>query len=111
MTDAPTLWSVAEARAARDAALERVHDAPWASFAMQALQTVARREPTLSSEDEWKQLDSQGIPRPPEQRCIGPVMVRGVREGLIAPLGYTTGSDPRHHADICRTYRSRVFRR
>lgn len=110
VTDAPTLWSAAAAREARDEALERVADPPWQSFAMQALQTVAQREPVVTSDMVWMQLDAMGIPRPLEARAMGPVMVAAVRSGLLEPLGYTQGTNPKHHADIQRTYRSRLER-
>ena len=31
-----------------------------------------------------------------------------VRAGVIAPIGYTRGTNPRHHADVARVYASRV---
>lgn len=108
MTDAPTLWSVAEGRARRDAALEAVADPPWSSFANRALEAVARRQPVVTSDDVWAELERMGIPEPGEKRAIGPVMVAGTKAGLIAPLGYTTGTNPKHHADVMRTYRSRL---
>lgn len=105
---AETLWDLAAAREARDEALERVHDAPWASFAWPALEAVARRQAVVTSDDLWKELDRRGIPRPIEGRAAGPVMLRGVREGLIQPLGFTTGTNRKHHGDVMRTYQSRL---
>lgn len=110
MTDT-TLWDVAEGRARRDEALERVADPPWSSFANRALQAVARRQPVVTSDDVWAELERMGIPSPGEKRAMGPVMVAGTREGWITPLGYTTGTNPKHHADVMRTYRSQVFGR
>lgn len=104
----PTLWDRTEARAARDEAVRAVaaSEAPWVAVAFDALVRVARRRDTLSSEDVWLELDMAGVPRPTEGRAMGPVMVRGVREGVIRLAGFTTGTDPKHHGDILRTYRS-----
>lgn len=102
-----TLWDRTEARAARDDAVRAVaaSEAPWVAVAYDALLAVARRQDTLSSEDVWRHLDAAGMPRPAEGRAMGPVMVRGVREGVIRLAGFTTGTDPKHHSDILRTYR------
>jgi hypothetical protein len=101
-----SLW---EGRARRDEALERVqrHSSPWRALAYQALERVADRLPYLTSDDVWDELLVMEVPRPEEARAIGPVMVKGVRAGLIVPDGYVTGRDPRHHADVARRYRSR----
>jgi hypothetical protein len=106
-----TLWDLEQGRALRDEALERVHNPPWASFANLALRAVAGRQQVVTSDDVWAELERIGIPEPGEKRAIGPVMVAGVRAGWIEPLGYTTGTNPKHHADVMRTYRSRVYGR
>lgn len=106
-----TLWDV---RQARDEALDRVStpsSAPWRSLAFDALLGVACNQPTVVSDDVWDELDRLGIPRPEEGRAMGPVMLRGIREGIIAPEGFQTGRNPRHHGDLMRTYRSLVYRR
>lgn len=107
-----TIWEAAEAAAARDAALSKVEErsAPWRAVAWDALMAVAKRTVVLSSEDVWDELDRWGIPRPVEPRSIGPVMMRAVKEGVLEPLGYDRGTDPKHHRDILRTYRSAVTR-
>ncbi len=111
-TSQATLWDRTEARAARDEAVRTVaaSEAPWVAVAFDALCAVARRQQFLSSEDVWVELDRMGIPRPAEGRAMGPVMVRGTREGVIRLAGFTTGTDPRHHSDILRTYRSELYR-
>lgn len=108
----PTLWDRSEAQAARDDAVRAVaaSEAPWVAVAFDALCAVARRQPTLSSEDVWVETERMGIPRPVEARAMGPVMKRGVRDGVIRLAGFTTGTDPRHHSDILRTYRSELYR-
>lgn len=97
-------------RELRDAAMEAVDDPPWRSFADRALLAVARRQSEVTSDDVWLELLNMGIPRPLEGRAMGPVMASAVRAGTLIPSGYTSGKDPRHHADVMRTYRSTVYR-
>ena len=107
------LWTDgAEAIRARDAALAQVevHSAPWRVVAFDALVAVAKRDAEVSSESVWAELDRWGVSPPPEPRAIGPVLLRAVREGVLAPKGYSRGTDPKHHRDILRTYRSLVVR-
>lgn len=108
-----SLWTDgAAAIAARDEGMSRVEvrSAPWRVVAWDALIAVARRTVVLSSEDVWRELDRMGVSRPIEPRAIGPVMMRAVREGVLTPLGYERGTDPKHHRDILRVYRSTVSR-
>lgn len=94
----------------RDEALERVDNNPaWKSFAVPALEAVARRQTELTSEDVWDELDSMGIPRPTEGRVMGPVFMAAVKAGTIVPLGYTLATNPKHHAMPKHTYRSAIF--
>ena len=113
MTHLATLWDAArEAAEARDAALLQVQaNAPaWSVVAYDVLREIAGTHRTLSSEDLWKALDERHVPRPVEGRAIGPVLMRAVREGLLEGAGYARGTDPKHHRDILRTYRSLVVR-
>ncbi len=105
-----SLWDHEAALAARDEAMARVesHSPHWRVFADLALRAVARRQDRLTSEDVWRELDRQGIPRPPEPRALGVVMRNGIRSELIRPDGWTTSTDPNSHADPMRTYRSLV---
>lgn len=41
--------------------------------------------------------DSQGLPRPPDQRAWGAVMVRAARSGVCKKIGWATATDPRVH--------------
>lgn len=107
-----SLWDPQPAAAARDEALARVesHSPHWRVFADLAVRAVARRQTRLSSEDVWRELDRQGVPRPPEPRALGVVMRKAIREELIRPDGWTTSTDPKSHADPMRLYRSLVAR-
>jgi hypothetical protein len=100
-----TLW---EAWERRDEAIDRVQrrTSAWRALAYQALEDVARRQFYVTSDDVWDELFLRNVPRPDEGRAMGPVMQKGVREGLLIPDGYVTGRDPRHHADVARRYRS-----
>jgi len=102
------LFDLSAGRAARDAAVAAVADPPWQSFAVIAVETVACAQGRVTSDDVWAELDRMGIPRPPEGRAMGPVMTWAVRSGLLTPEGYTQGTNPRHHADVMRVYRSLV---
>lgn len=105
----PTLWDdPAAGVAARDEAMSRVEErsAPWRAVAWDVLMDLARTRETLTSDDLFIELERRHIPRPVEARAAGPVMQRGIREGVLVPIGYTAGRDPRHHRDVARLYRS-----
>lgn len=93
----------------RDEAMERVDNPPWRAFADRALLSVARTYGVVTSEDVWQELDRMGIPRPAEARCMGPCMAAAVKAETLEPTGYQRSSDPRHHADVMRVYRSRLL--
>jgi hypothetical protein len=106
----PSIWDVAAARASRDMAVAdvEVRAAPWVAVAREALLAVAERQVSLTSDDVWQELERRGVPAPEEGRAMGPVMKRAMREGVIEPVGYTQGTNPKHHADVMRVYRSLV---
>ena len=108
MSDGPTIWDLDAARDARDEAITNVSvtSVPWRTVAYEALLAVAAAQDTVTSDDVWKELERRDIPRPPEGRAMGPVMMQGVRDEVITPDGYTQGADPRHHADVMRVYRA-----
>lgn len=103
-----TIWEAIEAR---DEGIARVEErsAPWRAVAADAVRAVARRQRLVRSADVWTELDAMRIPRPPEGRAMGAVMVKAVRDGLIEPWGYERGSDPKHHRDIQQVFRSRIY--
>lgn len=100
-----TLWDAIEAR---DEAILRVQarSVPWRTVAYDVLRQLADEHDTLTSDDLMEEMDRRGIPRPVEGRACGPVMQKAIREGLLIPVGYTTGRNPKHHADVARLYRS-----
>lgn len=100
--------SLDEGRDARDEAIARVSEntLAWRTVAFEALEAVCYRQVTVTSDDVWAELEALSIPRPDEARAMGPVMLRGVKQGLMVPQGFTQGTNPRHHADVMRVYRS-----
>lgn len=109
MTADQLTLDLAAGRAARDFAMERVADPPWAVFAHRAIRALARRNAYVCSDDVWEELDGMGVPRPQEGRAMGPVMAAAVHDGLLVPDHFTSGGNPKHHADVMRVYRSLVW--
>lgn len=109
MTHLATLWDVPrEAEEARDAALLQVaaHSVPWRTVAWDVLLDLARNRVFLTSDDLTEAMVTRGYGMPAEGRAVGPVMQRGIREGVLVPAGYVKGRNPKHHADVCRLYTS-----
>lgn len=103
-------FDVQAVRDVRDEAISRVEApaAPWVAVALDTLRRLAVRHATLTSDDVWAELDREGVPRPGEGRAMGAVMKRAMKEGLIVPAGFTQGTDPKHHGDVMRVYRTVV---
>jgi hypothetical protein len=100
-------------RVARDQGIERVeqHSVIWRSFARKALRDAAVDADDLTSDDVWHVLREHGIPSPVEPRAMGPVMLRGVRDGWIeATSEVRISDDPAspNHKRPQRVYRSLV---
>lgn len=96
------------ARAGRDAAIQRVDDhadPEWKDLAFDALVKCAMMHETLTAYDIWHYVD-----KPLEPRANGPLMLRGKREGIIAPTEEfrQTGGTVRH-AGPARVWKSLVF--
>lgn len=82
----PSVQDVAKPSAKAEA-ISRVEahaNEDWLDAAMLALQRVARRQAELTTDDVWAVLNT-GDASTHEARAIGPVMLRGQREGLIGP--------------------------
>jgi hypothetical protein len=82
------------ARAARDTALAQVEDHASPAFlaaAEVALYVVAKRSPTLTTDDVWRELDGRNEPHEP--RAMGPVMMRGKANGWIVPTPSVENSE------------------
>lgn len=109
--------TIEEAIAARDEAVRTVaaSEAPFVAVAFEALVAVVNRERLwareagmarpITSEDVWAKMTDQGFSKPAEPRAMGPVMLRGVREGLIRPTGrFVTSTMRTRHAGPIREY-------
>jgi hypothetical protein len=71
------------ARAGRDEALQRVDDhadPDWKDVALEAVYATARARPEFISDDVWLVGE---LPRTREDRALGPVFLRAVRNGWI----------------------------
>lgn len=105
--DRPPSWSQrrpakeAEAAATSIRALGSQYP-EWAREADRAFRTVANRQPTLNTDDVWKELQKRGIPAPGETRAMGTAVRRAMHAGII------TLKDPNVRPKMWRsnTYRS-----
>lgn len=97
------------AEEARDDGIRTVaaSEAPFVAVAFRALELLARNShgSTLTSEDVWTVMAAGGFGKPAEPRAMGPVMQRGVREGLIRPTDtFRKGTMRSRHAAPIRVY-------
>lgn len=103
------------AEEARDDGIRTVaaSEAPFVAVAFEALTIVCseKRLPgyplgvSITSEDVWALLEGVGYSKPAEPRAMGPVMQRGVREGLIRPTDtFRKGTMRSRHAAPIRVY-------
>ena len=53
----------------------------------------------LTGEEIREFAELHGVPRPPDKRAWGNVMLRAARAGLIRKIGWTTASDPKTHCN------------
>lgn len=75
-----------EAKAARDEGMAKVETPmaqPWMALATIALHRTACRFEMLTTDDVWAELREHGIDGPSEPRALGPVMMRGARQGWV----------------------------
>lgn len=88
------LFDLPQARAARDEALDRVEEHASPAFlaaAEIALYLVASHQPTLTTDDVWRQMEGRSNPH--ERRAMGPVMMRGKANGWIEPTSQVENSE------------------
>jgi hypothetical protein len=102
---------VKSGRQLRDEAVVQVQKASavWRSFADRALDEVAHDHHLLTTDEVWDLLASRGVPSPTEPRAMGPVMLKGVRRGVLRPTDQLRLSKmPQNHARPQRVYESLV---
>ena len=95
----------------RDEAIANVEirSAAWRAVAYDALRLAARTRRYLTSDHVWAILDGWDIPRPDEPRAIGPVMIRGVAQGLVElTTSHVLSTQAQQHRRPLRMYRSLV---
>lgn len=75
-------------------------NAEWRRRAEQALRTLIRTTPRFTADDV---AVIAGLP--PSRNGMGGLFAAAAREGLIVPVGYTTGKRADRHAGIQRVWR------
>jgi len=104
----PTLFdALAEARAERDIALQRVGDAAgleWRDQAHEWLRGYLEHHPEL-----FPDTALRDGPEPPEKRAWGVVVRRAIRDGWIVPTGEFRART-RGHCTPGPVYRSTLYR-
>lgn len=113
MNNQPDLFSLDQARRARDHGMERAidhadraHDG-WREEAYQFLVEFAQRRSHFISEDVSSASKLSGLAQPPTDRAWGSIYRRAVKSGIIIQDG--TGRSARRHASICPRWKSLVW--
>jgi hypothetical protein len=95
----------------RDQALQRVEaacDPDWDRAAEEAVRAVARRQPTLTTDDVWALLEASDA-RTHERRALGAVLRRLAEKGVIAPVDrFVKSQRPVCHGRKIQVWRSLV---
>lgn len=107
--------SIDEAIRQRESAVRRVDEAAdrhWADVALETIRQVARRQPTVHSDDLHVYMaEHHPDVRTHEPRAWGPVTRRAVARGWIVPTDtYRPSARPSTHRNPKRVYRSRLYR-
>jgi hypothetical protein len=91
------------AQAARDLAMtyaEAGGDPAWQEAARHAVWWLACNRETFTVDDVWALLDEREVPRPPEPRALGPILMRALRKGAIRDTGKMARSVRRNASKI-----------
>ena len=89
----------------------------WNQEARKGLKQIAKSNEYFTSDPLWDALEDQGIPEPENPRAMGPVMLRGQREGWMTKVGVPDETRaaleksrrPQSHMRPCTVYRSLIF--
>lgn len=81
----------------------------WSDQALEMLRWYSLTHPDVMAEDVRQFATALGLPKPPELRAWGAVMLRGKRAGFIKHAGWTTAKDPRVHSNPVGTWKSLVY--
>lgn len=102
---------IEEVRAAGEAGMGRADEhAPveWKEAAYAAVVRIARRQPSLTTNHIWAELDEW---QPPTPAALGGVLRRAEREGFIVADGLERNRRPRAHRTWLTRWRSLVHGR
>jgi len=109
----PQGFSARAGAVARDSALdavERAADEEWKRKAWEAILYVAKRRSAFTTDAVWYMLQEWKVASPREPRAMGPMVLRGRREGIFEVTGDRKKSERvgchRRPIDI---YRSKIF--
>lgn len=107
------LFSLAAARAARDVGIERVAksaaNCELINAAFDVLCDLIREQPTITSDDVWRVLQSQGMPSG-NKKALGVVFKDARRAGLIEPTErFVTSERAVAHGHPIRVWASKRF--
>ena len=81
----------------------------WSDRALEILRVYCLTHPDVMAEDVRQVAAAQDLPKPPELRAWGAVMLRGKAVGYIKHVGWTTAKDPRVHARPTGIWKSLIF--
>lgn len=99
-----------KAREARDDGMKRVEEhAPenWKTLAWDRLTEYLRSHEEFFAPDFWNVAQ---LPKPPEARALGALVMRAARERMIVKAGYKQSTDPASHLCPRAVWRSLVYR-
>lgn len=81
----------------------------WSERAFRFVRAFATMNNNLTSEGVRQYAERCGLPKPPDGRAWGAVMIRAVRAGIIAKIGYTTALDPKVHCNPVTLWQSSLY--
>lgn len=81
----------------------------WRGWAELAVRYVAEHRDRFTTDPVWTVLDNWGVPKPPEERALGPLMKATVGWGWCVPTGeYALSVLPQRHRRPILIYQSRL---
>ena len=108
------LFTLAEGRVRRDAAMIRVAQAvrpEWWEDAFDAVQWCAEHHAAFTTDAVFSRLAQLGVAPPREPRAMGPLMKAAERAGLVRPTSaFRATTRASRHAAPVRIWRSEVLR-
>jgi hypothetical protein len=82
----------------------------WNALADRVLRRIAESRPFLTSDDVRDELCRLGVPEVREMRALGPVMMRGAKDGIIARAPtFARKRRPQHHANVSTVWQSTIY--